>query len=302
MAKQTIDIGSTPNDRTGDTGREGGIKINDNFTELYNVTDNLVIGTDVQAWDADLDIFASNGESAYLLADGSRDSTGGQLFTGHVAIGSGASVQTDELLYLKETLTDDGSPKNAQLFEVVFDGSPFVGNAITAFQGSTKYQATPTIPSGSAIGLLFTAGQESTAAMSFLIGSRIKTGSSAGSGAITALTGIIAETTIDSTAGTVTSSTGVEIGNHGQTNVTTATGLHVKKQTNASSNYGIVLNGDDNGSDIVFGTGKDIKQHFNGTNLEFEGSGIARTASTVTHDAYVTIAINGTPYKFMLGS
>jgi len=36
MAKQTILLGTTPNDGTGDKLREGGEKINDNFTELYN--------------------------------------------------------------------------------------------------------------------------------------------------------------------------------------------------------------------------------------------------------------------------
>lgn len=36
------------------------------------------IGTDVQAWDADLDTFASTGEAAYLLKDGTRAWTGTQ--------------------------------------------------------------------------------------------------------------------------------------------------------------------------------------------------------------------------------
>jgi hypothetical protein len=35
MAQQTVDIGSAPNDGTGDTLRDAGDKINDNFTELY---------------------------------------------------------------------------------------------------------------------------------------------------------------------------------------------------------------------------------------------------------------------------
>jgi hypothetical protein len=276
MALDLINVGAAPDDGTGDPGRTAFDKVNDNFTELYDIT------------------------ATALQSNGSVDGSD-QLFTGHVAIGSGASVQTDELLYLKETITDDGSPKNAQFFEVVFDGSPFVGNAITAFQGSTQYQATPTIPSGSATGLLFTVTQASTAAMSFLTGGIIRTGTGVATGAITALTGIIAETTIDSSAGTITSSTGAEIGNHGQTNVTTATGLHVKKQTNASNNYGIVLAGDDNGSDIVFGAGKDIRQHFNGTNLEFEGSGISHTGQGDTVvTGYVEIAINGVARKFAI--
>jgi len=36
MAKQTVNIGATANDNTGDTIRVGGDKINDNFTELYD--------------------------------------------------------------------------------------------------------------------------------------------------------------------------------------------------------------------------------------------------------------------------
>lgn len=35
MAQQTINIGAAPDDGTGDTLRDGGDKINDNFTELY---------------------------------------------------------------------------------------------------------------------------------------------------------------------------------------------------------------------------------------------------------------------------
>jgi len=37
MAKQIINTGSAANDRTGDTLRNAGIKINANFTELYNI-------------------------------------------------------------------------------------------------------------------------------------------------------------------------------------------------------------------------------------------------------------------------
>ena len=38
MGQQTIGIGTTPNDATGDSLRDGGDKINDNFTELYGRT------------------------------------------------------------------------------------------------------------------------------------------------------------------------------------------------------------------------------------------------------------------------
>lgn len=39
MAQQIINIGTLPNDHTGDTLRDGGDKINDNFTELYGMPD-----------------------------------------------------------------------------------------------------------------------------------------------------------------------------------------------------------------------------------------------------------------------
>jgi len=37
MAKQTVGIGASPNDGTGDTLRDGADKINDNFNEVYDV-------------------------------------------------------------------------------------------------------------------------------------------------------------------------------------------------------------------------------------------------------------------------
>jgi len=40
MAKQTINIGSAPNDGTGSTIRDGGILINDNFNEIYTTLGN----------------------------------------------------------------------------------------------------------------------------------------------------------------------------------------------------------------------------------------------------------------------
>ena len=38
MAQQNINLGTVPNDATGDGLRDGGTKINDNFTELYGRT------------------------------------------------------------------------------------------------------------------------------------------------------------------------------------------------------------------------------------------------------------------------
>ncbi len=149
MAQQTIDIGVSVGDQTADTARDAFDKTNDNFTELYAHTANtsnphsvtpdqlgLVIGTDVQAWDADLDTFASTGEANYVKTDGSRDITGSQSITdttqstststivsggvgvakdvflgedldvaGHVAIGNQASISATTAFGLKEDFT-----------------------------------------------------------------------------------------------------------------------------------------------------------------------------------------------------
>jgi len=59
MAKQTVGIGTSANDGTGDSIRSGGDKVNDNFTELYNALGN---GTTIAANTGTL---ASN---AYLIS------------------------------------------------------------------------------------------------------------------------------------------------------------------------------------------------------------------------------------------
>jgi hypothetical protein len=55
MAKQTINIGTTANDNTGDTIRDSFDKCNDNFTELYDTTNFVNNATTIALTDADLD-------------------------------------------------------------------------------------------------------------------------------------------------------------------------------------------------------------------------------------------------------
>jgi len=76
MAKQTINVGTTANDGTGDTLRDSFIKVNDNFTEVYNNANpqlivasysdgNIVTGTTTETLSQSLLIpansFSSNG-------------------------------------------------------------------------------------------------------------------------------------------------------------------------------------------------------------------------------------------------
>lgn len=61
MAKQTINTGLSANDRTGDTLRTTGIKINANFTELYDVLGGSNIGSGTsQLTDSGLDILGTS--------------------------------------------------------------------------------------------------------------------------------------------------------------------------------------------------------------------------------------------------
>jgi hypothetical protein len=42
MAKQTINVGTTANDKSGDSLRSAFIKINANFTELYTSSETMI--------------------------------------------------------------------------------------------------------------------------------------------------------------------------------------------------------------------------------------------------------------------
>lgn len=129
---------------------------------------------------------------------------------------------------------------------------------------------------------------------------------SAGSHTIPLGIGVRGYPLITNVASTVTDSIGVLAGATVKTfgTVTNATSLKVEKNTaGATVNEGIWMAGDDIGADISFGAGRDVQMHFNGVNLELEGSGIAHTsigAETLT--GYVTIAIDGVARKIAVVS
>lgn len=147
---------------------------------------------------------------------------------------------------------------------------------------------------GALIGSAMSFASSGTGTIAEMMGGR----SSVGQVAINITTGDIT----DAIAHKIIDLSVLEVGTGVAGTVTNLVGLQVDKQTGGTNNYGIWLNGDDLGADIMLGAGKDVAMHFNGTNLEFQGTGIAHTASTVTHDGYVTIAINGVAYNFMVGS
>ena len=66
MAKQTISIGTTANDGTGDPLRTAFTKLNENFTEIYNITDSSAAARQSQSAVTGLTV-TSSGNSAYLI-------------------------------------------------------------------------------------------------------------------------------------------------------------------------------------------------------------------------------------------
>ena len=93
MAKQTINLGNTVNDGTGDALRVGAQKINANFTELYNLLggNNIQIVSSITAGPG-LVASSSSGEVTITAQLASADTAG------VVKIGSGVSIDADGVL------------------------------------------------------------------------------------------------------------------------------------------------------------------------------------------------------------
>lgn len=85
MAQQTINLGTVPDDGTGDTLRAGGDKINDNFDELYDETLKLKGSTDCSA---------NPNYPAALKGDSYRVSVAGKI-----GGASGVSVEVGDRYY-----------------------------------------------------------------------------------------------------------------------------------------------------------------------------------------------------------
>jgi len=84
MAKQTVNIGSSANDGTGDTLRAGADKINDNTNEMYNAVGN---GTDLKTLvNASLQVDVATGQNKLsFLYDQVADLPSASTYHGAVA-------------------------------------------------------------------------------------------------------------------------------------------------------------------------------------------------------------------------
>jgi len=273
MAQQSIQIGSSPNDGTGDPLRAAFDKINDNFTELYSLSP----------------------PSAALLADGTVDSTGDQVFTKHVAIGGDAANDSKTILSLAETRTAVAFNETSKGIDVIFtvDGGQILTKP-TGMNFTQVLDGAGNSPAGVAINAITrqTASQsDPSVSKGFVSVFRTEVGAAdysdvkhftAGQGAYSGGVPVVA--------------TGFFADNQGVSGGTDAFGIQVIKQAGSTNNYGIWLKGDNMGAEITFGSGNDNSIYHDGTRLRIDGL-TDSAITTETLSRFIEINIGGTLRK-----
>ena len=193
MAKQTLNIGTLANDGTGDTLRDGGDKIQDNFNELYTAlggdTVKIAIGSptanQILKYNAGTSVFEpssdANDNTTYTVSaetsgsDASIRLTGSDASTDNVNLISGTGINIDRTdadnITINNTVTNTTYATSIQSVtagskELRLSGSNSVNDDITITEGSgivltSSNDAQLTITSVSLQQFDFTAGDGS---------------------------------------------------------------------------------------------------------------------------------------------
>ena len=193
MAKQTLNIGTLANDGTGDTLRDGGDKIQDNFNELYTAlggdTVKIAIGSptanQILKYNAGTSVFEpssdANDNTTYSVSaetsgsDASIRLTGSDASTDNVNLISGTGINIDRTdadnITINNTVTNTTYATSIQSVtagskELRLSGSNSVNDDITITEGSgivltSSNDAQLTITSVSLQQFDFTAGDGS---------------------------------------------------------------------------------------------------------------------------------------------
>ena len=163
MAKQTLNIGTLANDGTGDTLRDGGDKIQDNFNELYTAlggdTVKIAIGSptanQILKYNAGTSVFEpssdANDNTTYTVSaetsgsDASIRLTGSDASTDNVNLVSGTGINIDRTdadnITINNTVTNTTYATSIQSVtagskELRLSGSNSVNDDITITEGS----------------------------------------------------------------------------------------------------------------------------------------------------------------------
>lgn len=112
--QQVVNVGSAPNDGTGDVLRDAMVYINENFTELYSnavVNTNVTVGNStVNCFINSISIVVSNASSRISVGNSSSNSvinsTG--FYTTHTLSGANATLSTNTLTLGTSTAAANG--------------------------------------------------------------------------------------------------------------------------------------------------------------------------------------------------
>lgn len=141
MAKQTINIGSSANDATGDTLRSGAIKINSNFTELYQNNDSvftrLLPGSHITLSKVGNNCTINAVVTPYVLPTASNSTLGGVKVDGSSITINGSGVISTSVYSLP-------TASNSTLGGVKIDGT-----TITISNGIISSASAYTLPTAS---------------------------------------------------------------------------------------------------------------------------------------------------------
>ena len=287
---------------------------------------NNVIGTDTQAWDADLDTFSSVGESAYARVAGdtytgvyegndtteSTSTTTGSIHTdgglgvvkdvfvggdvdidGHIAVGNGATISPLIASELVETFTAaDFTSHFGSNIDVSASGTTDFAGGITGSKVQVGLSSVASIAliggiTGTQVGVTYGTASNVAEMRGFIINQTI----SAGSGTLADAFGVKIEA--PSWGVKPTNATGFKIANQGGTasGVTTAIALQIDAQLNATNKIGQWFNGDGAGADLVQGAGKDAAWYYDGNNYvcdpKLVGTGYVDILGDIHADSFV---------------
>lgn len=170
MSQQTINIGIAPNDGTGDSLREAGSKINDNFTELYGLTVGLSWKQAVRfKTTANVDL-AGGGLAAGTIHDGVTAAVGDRAVVGSQTAGAENGV------YI---VPASGAPTRAADADV---GSELVNATVFVSEGSVNADTQWTCTTNAPITVGTTAlafAQINTGGVNFASAAEVSAGSEA---------------------------------------------------------------------------------------------------------------------------
>lgn len=215
MVQQVVNVGSAPNDGNGDTVRDGMIKINNNFTEIYTtytMTGMITVGNStVNASVSNAVGYYFGNSTATFTANNSKIaitnfSVNSSLVNAAANVNIGGLLNVAEYLFVNSTVLTVNGSANASSFTV---GSSLVGNASGVYHTGVINAASHTVGSsliGNSTGIYHTGTINSA---SHTVGSNFVANSTGAyhTGTVNAASHTVGTSTVANSTGVFTSGT-----------------------------------------------------------------------------------------------